>query len=102
MKKQIKAFLKNNIGEIILIIGTGIFFNNLFDFSYKTTGGSSFGIGGGSIPQLYSEHIVEVAVDGIEGVAYYYTSDNLLWITIGVILIISGVLIVKAKYERKN
>lgn len=86
-----KQFIKNYLGEIMTIVGTGIFMYNVFNFSYHTygKGGESsdlaidFGFGG-KVPEL-------------EGIAYYYNSDVLLMIAIGAILITAGILIIKNK-----
>jgi len=89
--KEIKKFLKTYLGELATIIGTGLFAYNVFDFSYITSvkGDSRYLFGNPSTPET--------------GVAYYYSSDALIWITIGALLIVAGILIIKNKrYEKKD
>lgn len=82
MKKSLKLF-KNFFGEIILTIGTGIFFYNIFNFSNK--------IHYGKAGRIRSNELLEIAV------AYHYNSDVLLLISIGVMLIVAGILIIRNK-----
>ena len=89
MKEKIKKFIKMSLGEVMVVIGTGFSVYNIFNFSYRTSTG-----GGISLPSLGGKAIV--------GVAYYYPSATLLSISIGAMLIVSGILVVKNKYERKN
>jgi len=83
MKEKIKQFIrfiKKYLGETILVIGTGLFVHNIFNFSY-TEARSMFGFGG-----------------GIGEVAYRYSSDVLMGISIGAMLIITGILIIKEQH----
>lgn len=69
MKEKIKQFIrfiKKYLGETILVIGTGLFVRNIFNFSY------------------YSRREY-----------YYYPSDVLMGISIGIMLIVAGILIIK-------
>jgi hypothetical protein len=84
MKNFLKYFFKKYVGEIMIIIGSGLFSYNLFNFSYKTYGK------GGLLALKYG-------ASELEGIAYYYSSDSLTLISIGVILIISGILIIRHK-----
>ncbi len=63
-------FIKKYLGETILLIGTGLFVRNVFNFSYNT---------------------------GME--YYYYHSDILMGIYIGAMLIVAGILIIKKQAE---
>jgi len=83
MKEKIKKYL----GELLIIIGTGIFINNLFNFSYRTEYCS------GALPSLPSLG----GCEKITGVAYYYSDNVILWLTIGGILLVLGVLIIRNK-----
>jgi hypothetical protein len=64
--------MKNFVGTIILLIGTGLTFSNIFNFSHERIVGSSGPI-----------------------IAYYYHLETQSIIGIGAILIISGVLMRK-------
>jgi len=81
--KQLIRFIKKYLGETILVIGTGLFIHNVFNFSYKTygKGGLNFGF-----------------TEELEGIAYHYSSDVLGRISIGAMLIVIGILIIKNKY----
>ena len=67
MLKGIRKFF----GEILTVIGFGIFSYNILNFSVSGTSGI--------------------------GVMYRYQDDKILCITIGVMLIVSGILIIKNK-----
>jgi len=77
--KQLVRFIKKYLGETILVIGVGLFIRNIFNFSYRIKDGLCFDLG----------------CDNITGVAYYYSSDVLMGISIGAMLIVSGILIIK-------
>ena len=76
MRRIIKT-IKNYLGEIMLIIGTGIFTNSVSDFFHT-----------------YAEWTLT------EGQYYYYTDDTRSLITIGAILIVWGILIIKKRNEK--
>ena len=80
--KQLIKFIKNHSGETILVIGTGLFIRNVFNFSYRT-----YGKGGGLK--------IGIRMPELEGIAYYYTSNVLMGISIGAMLIVTGILIIK-------
>lgn len=82
MKKTFK-FIQKYLSELMIIIGSGIFTYNVFNFSYK-------GMVGKSIADFFGPD-----VKVIEGVAYYYKDSTLLLITIGAILVITGIIIRK-------
>lgn len=80
--------IKENLGELLTIIGVGLFVFNVFNFSYTTTTGFGF-----------SKFVFETAESNIEGVAYYYyPMENLLLITLGSMLVVAGFFI----YSEKN
>jgi len=87
MKEKIKNFIKRYLGEVMVIIGTRFFVYNILDFSYR----ARYGL---CVPTASCKNIV--------GVAYYYTSNTLSMISIGAMLIVVGILIIRKKYERKN
>lgn len=89
-----KEKLKKYIDEIMIMAGSGLFSYNVFNFSYRT-----FGKGGSLLrPSLKMPGTKE-----LEGIAYYYSSNSLILIFIGVMLIVSGILIIRSKnHERKN
>ena len=80
--KQLIKFIKNHLGETMLVIGTGLFVHNVFNFSYRTYGK------GGLILDFTAE---------LEGIAYYYSSDILMGISIGAMLIVVGILIINKR-----
>ena len=83
MREKIKKY----IGEIMIIAGSGLFSYNVFNFSYQT-------FGKGSLLKMYG-------AAELEGIAYYYSSNSLILISIGVMLIVGGILIIRNKnYER--
>jgi len=79
-----KKIIKKYFGEISLVIGVGTFFYNIFNFSYRTFGK------GGLLPKLPGS-------DDFEGIAYFYSSDVLIMIAVGAILMTIGILIIKNK-----
>lgn len=78
MKKIIQK-IKQNIGEIMVIIGSGIFVYNVFNFS----------------------HCSYNFIGKISDVKYYYSEMALACITIGGMLIVSGILIIKMRKNEK-
>lgn len=79
-----KNFLKKYSGELLTIIGTGIFAYNVFNFSYKTRMGFS---------------LSPLSNEPIQGVAYYYSNGTIVFITIGAILIVLGLIIMKRRVK---
>ena len=75
-----REIIKKYVGEIMIVIGSGLFSYNIFNFSYRT---------GGGLPVL--------GTTKFEGVAYYYDTTPLILISVGVMLIVCGFLIVKKK-----
>lgn len=80
MFKKINKFLKKYFGEILTVVGSGIFSYNVLNFSYRTSSGG--------LLSFRTE---------IDGVAYYFSNNTLSWIAIGVMLVVGGVLIIKNK-----
>ena len=76
MKEKIKKYF----GELLTIIGTGIFISSFFNFSYMTRKGLCLPL---------------VGCENITGVVYYYSKDAILLLTIGGVLIVAGILIMK-------
>ncbi|PIP46338.1 MAG: hypothetical protein COX15_00985 [Candidatus Colwellbacteria bacterium CG23_combo_of_CG06-09_8_20_14_all_42_19] len=84
-----KEKIKKNIGEIMIIAGSGLFSCNVFNFSYQT-----FGKGG---------LLKMPGTEELEGIAYYYSSNSLILISIGVMLIVGGILIIRNRnYGKQN
>ncbi|MCX6722165.1 MAG: hypothetical protein NTY04_03165 [Candidatus Staskawiczbacteria bacterium] len=83
---SIKAFVKKYPGESLLVLGVGIFVCNIFGFSYDTdiVSGSTSGI-----PNM--------GIRTIQGVAYYYPTITAFLISIGAMMIVAGVIIMKAR-----
>ena len=84
MKEKIKKY----IGEILLTIGSFTTTHELFNFEHSFYGsqGEAFGL-----PSLSSSPAVDPAV------YYYYSSNSLLLLSLGVVLIVLGILIIKKK-----
>ncbi|MEA2113219.1 MAG: hypothetical protein U9P63_00995 [Patescibacteria group bacterium] len=78
--KQLIGFIKKYLGEIMLVIGSGLFVHNIFSFSYR-----AYGKGGLSFD--FEQEL--------EGIAYFYSSDVLIGISIGAMLIVAGILVIK-------
>ena len=78
------AGIKKYLGEIITLIGGIITTNNILRFSYTTERGSLR-----ALPSLGDSPI--------QGVAYYYSSEVITLLTLGVALIVLGVLILRKK-----
>ena len=78
--------ISNYLGELIIVIGTAIATYNIFGFSYLhlTTSSGLLDL------SLFSE-------EPIYGVAYYYSDTNLLFITLGVTMVVVGMLLMKNK-----
>ena len=88
--KQLKKFTKKYLGEISLIGGIGLFIYGVFNFSYKIIGPSS-------MPRLPLRGVSAKSFEPFQGIVYYYQSDTILMISIGAMLIIIGILIIKNK-----
>lgn len=73
--KQIKKYL----GEIMVVLGTGTFSYNIFNFSFTDWEGLR-------LPSLGGE---------LGNVAYYYTDEALLGIALGAMLIVLGILVIR-------
>ena len=87
--KTMKKIIKKNFGEIILITGTGVFFYNILNFSNKI---QCERVG----PRRKSSELID-NLDCV--VEYYYNLGILLLISIGAMLIVSGILIIKNKQK---
>ena len=70
MNSWLKERIKKYIGEILLVVGSFITTYNLFSFEYF------------DIP-LYNSHY------------YYYDSESLLLLSLGVVMVVSGILLIK-------
>jgi len=86
---QIINRFKKYLGESAIILGAGIIGYNIFNFSSSpncNTGGSfiEFGFGGDC---------------EFEYLAYYYADNTLLLISIGIMLIVSGILIIRGRIK---
>ena len=78
---------KKYLGEILLIGGVGLFIYNIFNFSYKTA----------NVLSSYPKLKINSGIEQFQGVAYYYQPNTILIISIGAMLIIIGILIIKNK-----
>ena len=104
MKQQIKKLFKNiskYLGELMLIIGAGLFIYNLFElierFSIEV---SSYTIKEGSLALPPLPELIErnLASEEVYNFSFgYYSNETLLLITFGAMLIVSGLLIIRHK-----
>ena len=79
--------IKKYLGEILIIIGTAMASYNIFNFSYRTKEGLNL--------NLFDD--ILNGYESISGVAYFYSNNSVLLISIGFTLIVTGILIVKNK-----
>lgn len=66
--KTIFRFIKKYFGEILIVFGTGSFTYNFFDFAY---------------------HVRP------SGIVYEYSSEGLIFIAVGVVCIVAGILVIR-------
>lgn len=69
--KNLLKFIKKYLGELMIIIGSGIFVYNILDFTHM---------------RLISRTV-----------RYYFSHDTISWITFGAVLIVIGFFIIKNK-----
>jgi len=81
--------LKKFLGEILTITGSALITYNLLDYSHQTSTGTC-------LPKLPG-----TGCASIHGAVYYYTDTKKTLITLGVVLIIMGLLIIKNKHTQK-
>lgn len=80
----------------MVIIGSGISVYNLLDFAHSTyLTKNSFQ--GSRMERLLAKHSGNASP---QTVYYYYSANTLLWIALGVMLIVVGILIIRSK--KKN
>ena len=85
--------LKKYLGEILLVVGSFITTFNLFNFQSSSYGDRC---GDGGFPSLPGFGIPEgVCID--PATYYYYSYPTILLLSLGVVLIVLGVLIIKRK-----
>jgi len=80
--KQLIRFIKKYLGEIMLVIGTGLFIRSIFNFSFTTVGGDC-------------KFNLDLSCHSMVEKAYYYSPNTLMGISIGVMLIVIGILIIR-------
>ncbi len=79
------ANIKMYLGEVLIVLGAGIFSYNVFNFSWKDEVGFDIGFD------------IDFGSRSLGNVAYYYSGGTLLLIALGAMLIASGILIIKNK-----
>jgi hypothetical protein len=84
--------IKKYLGEILVVIGSLITTYNLFSFRSSYYGSSE----GGLLPSL---KMVSTAV-GSPATYYYYSNESLFLLSLGVALIVIGLLILMAKRQK--
>lgn len=98
MKKIIK-FIKNWLGEINIIIGTGIFTYNIFNFDSSIITGKSSNVQN-CFPSLgICEEVskLDIGFRTNDVIFYYFHHKTLMSISIAAMLIVIGILIVRNK-----
>lgn len=85
--KNFLKLIRNYFGEISLVVGTGLFFYNIFNFSFSDSTRGGINIPG--LPKLGGRELGNVA--------YYYTEIGLLLISVSAILIVVGILMIRSK-----
>ncbi len=88
--KQLKIFIKKYLGEISLTGGVGLLVYSVFNFSYQIIGPSS-------MPRLPLRGVSVESFEPFQGIVYYYQPDTILMISIGAMLVVIGILIIKNK-----
>lgn len=78
--------IRQNVGELFTLIGTGTFVYNLFNFSFTDSEGSSL------LPKL-----PKLGADPLGNVAYFYDQTTLALLSVGAMLIVTGLLIIRKK-----
>jgi len=86
MKEKLRKIINITKEHFILILGTGLFVYNLFDFSRGRYCDSS-----GPLPSFGCDH---------SAVYYYYENITLIWLTLGAIFIVIGLISLKRGSER--
>ena len=74
--------MKKYLGEILLTIGSGVLVYNVFNFSFRTSRGIS---------------LPSISDNPVYGAAYYYDDTTLVFLALGMILLVSGILIMRNK-----
>ena len=74
-----KKFIKKNTGEIIILIGTGMFVYNIFSWDYNCRG---------VIARFCEQRYLE------------YDDETKMFLTIGIVLLVLGIFVIKKKTER--
>ena len=82
---KILRLIKNYIGEVMLVVGVGLFTYNVFDFSFSD---STRGL-------LTPSGLPSLGGRDLGNVAYYYTETNLLLISAGAMLTVVGILVIR-------
>lgn len=94
-EKNKKGFIlksiKRYLGEVMIVIGTGLSAYNVFNFSSNPYG-SYYGY-------AYRVRVDPTQKNCLEEVRYYYQSDILILIAVGVMLIVGGILIIRHKQK---
>jgi hypothetical protein len=78
--------IKRYFAETFILVGTLMSVNNLLRFKYKTFKNH----GGFCIPKIDGSGCGETV-----GAAYYYQEEQIIYITLGIALIVLGVLILR-------
>ncbi len=84
MEEKVKKYL----GEVLIVLGAGIFSYNVFNFSWKDEVGDD-------LP--WPDFDFHFGPRSLGNVAYYYSNETLLLIALGAMLIAGGVLIIRNK-----
>lgn len=100
MAKNSLKLIKKYLGELILVIGSGIFVYNVFNFSSL---GETVWICENSYSSLTQTlaKICSSEIEKVAGVAYFYPNNVIKALVVGVVLIVIGILIIRSKKINK-
>jgi len=77
--------MKKYIGELLIIVGSGIFTYNVLSFSYTYK------------PASFGNPFLNLDNDLLPGIAYYYNTTSIVSITVAVMVVCVGYFIIKNK-----
>ena len=110
MKEKIKQY----IGETLVILGTGLFTYNFFEIIFKIISNASLKISNYSVSETLDDFQVLfggkeriLTEETIYEISFFKADTILLGLTMGVVLLVAGILIIRNKkskwsHERKN
>lgn len=91
---QAFQFIKEYLGELMIVLGVGIFTYNVFNFSSQGGRGGKWIEGNDAFSGL---NLPRPGRYEFEYVSYYYPDDTLWYIAFGAMLIVGGILIMRRR-----